>query len=824
MAQFSPDATVYEAIRQVAEKRKDQVFCVERKRFRRIEWTYGELLERSEQVAALLRMHGLRKGDRVGICAPNGPWWLAVFIAGAKLGLPIVPIDVNSSEEFISTVAQKTEMRVLFKTVYKPFEGNGLQVFELEQLVESLPAGEPVEAEEVRASDILEIVFTSGSTGDPKGVVLSHGNVLSNVQAVGKVWPIGGNHRLLSMIPLSHMFEQTVGFLIPFISGSQVVYVQSVRPFQVIQALQGEEITTIVTVPAFLSLLRRRIIEQAQAQHFWGQLRAELRLARFLPRPMRRYIFQGILMKLGPNLKLVAVGGAPLAGELETFWETLGISVVQGYGLTETSPIATYSSPRGKRPGSVGRCLPDQRLELAEDNEILLAGKNVFQGYFNNPEETAKTLQNGWYHTGDIGRIDKDGYVYITGRKKNMLLSESGLNVYPEDIETELANHTSIRDSVVMLYPIEGKEVLTAVVLTDATADRLAGIVREVNTSLGSHQAIQHTIIWPETDFPRTPTRKVKRQVIIDQLVGGAAAKSSAAPAADKGTVDQLRLLIAGVGGIPPAQVLPGANLVGDLGYDSLKRLELVSKVEEEMGAYIDEAAITGSTTVADLKELAARAAHSPKPRLFAFPFFESYPITILRMILGWPLLLVASYFQKLESDALPRLDGPVVYVANHSSHFDALTIMRLLSLRHRRKIVIGAAKDYFFKSRLQAFLLRFVLPLVPVDRDGNIQHTLQQLGGYLDAGFSVVLFPEGTRSTTGNLLPFKPGIGVIAQELEVSVVPLKFIGNDKIMPKGRTIPKRGTTIVKVGGPLVFGRDGDYRQATQVIEAAVKEL
>lgn len=815
---------MYAAIWDVVQKRSEHVACIERKRFRRKEWTYGELLEAADRVAVLLHDSGMRKGDRIGICAPNSPWWLAVFIGCAKLGLPVVPIDVNSAEDFVRTVARRTGMKALFKTVYKPVAYNGLTI-EMEQLVEILPPLKDIPIAKVTDDDILEIVFTSGSTGDPKGVILTHRNVLANVRAVQKAWSLGSHHRLLSMIPLSHMFEQTVGFLIPFFAGSRIVYVQSVRPFQIIQALRREEITAIVTVPAFLSLLRRRIVENAKAHHFWRQMQTELGFARLLPRPIRKYIFQGIVMQLGPSLKLVAVGGAALAAEIESFWETLGIHVVQGYGLTETSPIATYSSPDNKRPGSVGRCLPGQGLRLAKDNEILLSGDNVFQGYFDHAEDTAKVLKDGWYHTGDIGRIDTDGYLYITGRKKNMLLNESGLNIYPEDIEKALAGYTDIRDSVVMLYPVEGRQVLTAVLLTDASPEATAETIRAVNAALSSPQTIQHTIIWPEADFPRTPTRKIKRQEVIDRLLTDA---KKPADSVDKQPEDeapgQLQLLIAEVGGIPAGKVQPAANLVSDLGFDSLKRLELVSKIEEDMGAYIDEAAISGNTTVADVAALATQAAHSPKPRLLNFTPFESYPLTVLRVLLNWPLLVVASVFQKLQAEKLPDPGEPVVYIANHSSHFDALTVLRLLGPRRRRSVFIGAAKDYFFKNHVQSGLLRLVLPLVAVDREGNIQHTLEQIGGYLDNGYSVVLFPEGTRAIGGHMLPFKPGIGVIAQELEVPIIPMKFIGNDAILPKGARWPKRGVTVVKVGSPLLFGRDGDYRQTTEELEQAVKNL
>jgi len=806
-------------------RHRKQVFCIERKRFRRKLWTYADIDEHADRIAGLLQSKGVKKGDRVGICAPNGPWWIIVYLACLKLGIVVVPIDVNSSEEFIIKVAHKTHLKLLFKTVYKPLESVKLETVELEQLSEILYEETLLTPTypKISADDVLEIVFTSGSTGDPKGVVLTQQNVASNVQSLRKAWPIGRNHRLLSMIPLSHMFEQTAGFLVPFVSGSTVVYVESVRPYQVVKALQAEQITTIVTVPAFLSLLRRRIMEKAEASHIKPLLEREFKFARLWPRSARRYMFQGLYVQLGESLKLMAVGGAALPADLEAFWETLGIRVVQGYGLTETAPIATYNSPKAHKRGSVGRCLPGQGLRLAQDGEILLAGNNVFKEYFENPTETTKVLHDGWFHTGDVGRIDKHGFLFITGRKKNMLLSESGLNIYPEDIEAQLANFPTIRDSVVLFTEVNGKEQLTAVVLTDSSEVEVAALVQKANQRLASHQTIQHTIIWPETDFPRTPTRKVKRQLIIDSVQGNHTQVNQIAGPA-QGGFTPLQQLVADVAGVPPDSIHDGTNLVSDLGLDSLKRLELVSKIEEEIGAFLEESSINTSTSFADLTAMVAKATRSPKPKLFTFSPFESTEFGGVRALLQLPLLGWGALFQKLQGDKLHAPEEPVIYIANHTSHFDTITMLRLLPIGRRRRVLVAAAKDYFFKNRVQAFLLRLILPLIPLDREGGIQESLEQIGGYLDRGQSIVLFPEGTRSTTGKLLPFKRGIGVIAQELEVPIVPLRFIGNDTILPKGKSWPRRGTTDVRVGKPLVFGKDGDYAGTTTELEEVVRNL
>ncbi len=817
------ELTVTELIDSAVKKYAKQIFAVERKRFRRQTWTYAKLSREANLIAGLLQAKGLQPHDAVGICAPNGPWWLAVYIACARSGIIIVPIDVNSPQAFIDTVAHKTRLKILFKTVYKPLSSTGFAMIEIEQLGEVLAQQTPRHHYEPQEpEDTLEIVFTSGSTGDPKGVVLSHRNVASNVMALKEAWQIGSGYRLLSMIPLSHMFEQTVGFLAPFVSGSSVVYVASVRPYQIVKALQAETINVIVTVPAFLSLLHRRIMEKAAASHYQKILEGQLRLVRCLPRPVRRYMFQGLYWQLGQSLKLVAVGGAALPANLEMFWNTLGIRVMQGYGLTETSPIATYNGLRAHKPGSVGRCLPGQALQLAADGEILLGGANVFAGYFHSSRETAAVLHDGWFHTGDIGRIDDDGFLFITGRKKNMLLSESGLNIYPEDIETQLAGFPAIRDSVVIFSQLAGKDVLTAVVLSDEPEEAVRAAIKQANAKLVSHQAIQHIVLWPDADFPRTPTRKVKRQAIVDQL-HTAAGTAADMPAAGTGDVTPLQLLVANLAAVAPGKITGQTNLVNDLGLDSLKRLELVSKIEEEIGAFIDEGSISAATTFADLAVMAQAAERSPKPQLFNLSLFESWWFSQVRIVLQLPLLGIAALFQRLQVKAFAPPTEPVIYIANHTSHLDSLTMLRMLPLR-RRRVVIAAAKDYFFKNRLQAALLRLLIPIFPLDREGSIQQSLEQIGGYLDRGYSVVLFPEGSRSLDGTQQAFKQGIGVIAQELEVPILPLRFDGNYEILPKGRRWPRRGTTKVRAGQPLVFGKDNRYDRTTAKLEQAVRDL
>lgn len=810
------------------QRNANRVFCIERNQYRRTVWTYTDLRETSDRIATYLNQLKLKKGDMVGLWAPNGPIWVATYFACARTGIIVVPIDVNASDEFVNKLVQKTKLSLLIKTIYRPIatDCRTIEIEQLSDLASIDPDNEFINKRIVEPDDTLEIVFTSGSTGDPKGVMLTNRNVTSNLHSIQKVWQVGSNHTLLSMIPLSHMFEQTVGFLIPFCAGSKIVYVQSVRPYQIVQALRAENITTVVTVPAFLKMLKNRITDNLDKTHSLGYITAVLKVADHLPYPIRRYMFQAIHSQLGNNLKLIIVGGSPLQPNLEAFWEQLGIHILQGYGLTETSPIVSYSSLSTKKRGSVGKSLPGQTLKLGQNNEILLAGDNVFVQYFNDPEATQKVFVDGFFRTGDIGRLDEQDYLFITGRQKNMLLSDSGLNIYPEDIESLLSDYHGITDSIVCMLHNDGANTLTAVILSKNSKQEIADIIEKVNSRLASHQVIQNYILWPNEDFPRTPTRKIKRNVVVEQANETFAAKQDGQTHKPQEEISKTLSIVSSVAGVSPEEISKKSNLVSDLKLDSLKRLELVSKMEEELGAYVNEADINSTTTFEELELLVKSARHNPKSNIVNYSLFESRWFAWVRVILQLPLIWAVSIFQRISlSRELADSDEPAVYVANHTSHIDTITMLRILSMSRRSKLLIAAAEDYFFNNRLKSILLRIVLPIIPIDRKGNIQETLLRLGRDLDKGYSILIFPEGTRGPDSNQLGrFLPGIGVIAQELNVPIIPLKFRGNEKILKKGKKLPSFGKTTVASGAIYEATNNRLYDSTSNDLEQIVRDL
>lgn len=796
---------------------KRQAF-VYKEPFRTRSWTYGEIANLTSAMQAYLHEKGVKKGDKVMVCAPNSPWWVITYFACARMGVILVPADFNSHPDFIDSVAKLTKPKLCIISAYKAtnLKTKTIIIEDLKRLLKdqkqaSLPSVT------IAPEDTLEIVFTSGSTGDPKGVVLTHGNVAANVGNLLTAWNIGNEHTLLSLIPLSHMLEQTVGLFTPFASGSKIVYLASVKPSAITAALKSEAVTTLIIVPAFLSLLRRRIITESAEKGKDKVLKAMLNASSYLPVALRRVLFMSVNRKIGPKLKYLVVGGAPLPIELEEFWSALGMHILQGYGMTESAPIATYSLHTSKKPGSVGMSLPNQSIRIADDGEILMKGPHVFDGYYKNRKATAGVIKDGWLHTGDIGELDVDGFLFLRGRKKNMLLSENGLNIYPEDIEGQLMNSAQIKDVVVLLSKQNGGQKLTAVFSTDLPLKAMKSIVNKANAELAAHQAIQSVVIWPNEDFPRTATRKVKRKE-VQEFVDNKEQISAGKQAAHTPVEEVLLLVVPSAKKIGPKQVLSS-----DLGLDSLKRLELVTLLEEKLFAVVGEDQIDQTTTVSQLEVIVKEALKNPYKTSYNLILSEKEPLMTLRAFIQRLLFLGPSLYQKLTVPELPVVDEPVVFVANHSSHYDSLTFLRWFGMS-RKYLAIAAAKDYFFDNSAKAWAMRRGMSAFPIDREGNIKQSLLTIGTYLDAGKSILIFPEGTRSQDGKLQSFKPGIGLIAQQLDVPVIPVKMTGNYEILPKGRSWPRRGATTLIAGKPLRFERTTDTADIVEKIHAAIEAL
>jgi long-chain acyl-CoA synthetase len=807
--------------------------------FRSRSYTYKEMGRMARAFAVRLHEAGLRKGDTVVFWGENRPEWIAAFWGCLLRGVVVVPIDYRSSPDFLLRVSRIVSAKlVLVGQDVPPLraapETPAAPVWALHDL--DWPEADPPALADISITrdDTAEIIFTSGATAEPKGVVITHRNVLANIVPVEREvlkyrkWsrpfaPI----RFLNLLPLSHMFGQAMATFIPPMLDGVVVFMRGFSPIDIVSQVKTRRVSVVVCVPKILDVLRDHV------------LRLAAEAAR--PSPARHWVrrwwhFRRIHRLFGLKFWAFVVGAAPLDGALEAFWSELGFVVVQGYGLTETAPIVTLNHPFGTTKGSVGKVMAGVDVRIAADGEILVKGENVTRGYFNAAEETARAFEDGWFHTGDVGEIGAGGELFIRGRKKEMIVTPEGLNVFPEDVERVLNRINGVRESAVVGVTVGGAERVHAVAVLEPGTD-LDAVVREANHELADHQKIRRALVWPETELPRTEgTRKLKRTAIGEWVAGGHA------PPRAIGSTDRMSALVAKYAG---RSDLSSSTTLEELGLSSLERVELMVALEDAFETRIDEGAFSGARDLGQLRSLVEQApkgdAASADP--VDFPKWNrSWPArTLRRASLPTWILPLARVFAWLRVEGLERFgatSGPVIFAANHQSHMDAPVILAALPGRWRYRVAIAMAKEFFkphffpdqhtrlawFTNSLNYWLSALFFNAFPLpQREAGARQTLRYVGDLLAHDFSVLIFPEGKRSDSGEIGRFMPGIGMMASRLNVPVVPVRIVGLDKVLHPSWRMARPGRVRVVFGAPLHLTGD-DYAALTRQVEGAVRHL
>jgi long-chain acyl-CoA synthetase len=809
--------------------------------FRTRMWRYRDLGVVVPRAARVLVDTGLVPGDRVIIWAVNRPEWAIGFFAVVHAGGVAVPLDARHTNEFAAKVSKQTGATLVLASRQTADGARflGLPVIWVESLPDQARRAEPLPAAAVQPDDLAEIVFTSGTTGDPKGAMISHGNLLACAGSMAQVFPIRPNERLLSVLPLSHLYEQVIGLITPMLAGASVVYPVSRQPAVLVRAFRDFRVTMLLIVPQGLRLLDRAIerrVDEAGRRTVFERLH---RLARVLPRPVRRLLFWPVLSRFGGELRTIGVGASALDIELGQRWIDMGVDVLQGYGATEMSPVISFTRPSANRLGTVGQAIPRVEIRIAADGEIVARGPNRFKGYWKNAAATAAAIDaDGWYHTGDLGELSTDGFLTMRGRKKDMLALPDGQKVYPEDVEAVLATDDRLRDVAVVGWPPGQDLKVHAVLLLENPA--LAGvIVRDANAKLAAHQQIRGHTVWPDEDFPRTHTLKVRKQEVLSRLAvmtgpapeGDDPARSDApvpiALSRDRGAVDPLVGMIAQIAAIPLSSVTPEARLSSDLNLDSLQRVELLGVIEEELGAYIDDDALEADTTVAELDGLidAARGAKRATG-IYGWPLspaVRAIGLSFQIAIMG-PLVHVFYRVRTSGAERLEGLEGPVLFIPNHCLHSDNAILLSRLPVGWRWKLSAAAAADTIYANPIRGVLASVLANAFPLRREGGVRHSLELLGARLDRGFSILLYPEGKLTVGGPTQPFKPGVGLIAIEGATPIVPVKLRINRMSFLDAPGSPWRGDVELIFGEPMRFDADMDPATATTLLEQAVDAL
>ena len=822
--------TVVDFLRGAVEKYGSRDALLFKPAFRYLRWTYSRLWDESGQVATLLQRRGLTKGDQVILWGPNSPHWVLIFFGCLRAGVILVPLDLRSAPDYVARVVSRTEPKLAFTSRFTPKGETDLGIpeiafEELEGAIAGLPKPEDVD---IQRDDLAEIMFTSGTTGDPKGVMLTHRNLTANIEGISQYIYCDPSSRLLSILPLSHMYEQMGGLFVTLYYGASVTYPTSRQPTVLARTMRERKITIMLLVPQGLELLMNGIEREVARQGreaLWNRL---LTIAERLPFRLRRRLFRRVHKQFGGKLDFIVSGGAALDPDLGRKWEMLGVKIVQGYGATEASPVISNHTIEGRRHDSTGRPLPNVEVRISDAGEILVRGENVTPGYWRAPEETAKAFDGDWYKTGDLGYFDDEGFLHIQGRMKDMIVLPSGQNVFPEDVQAVLTKHPRVKDATVVgLTRGSSVEVHAALILEDADAAQEA--VAWTNGQLAEQQRIRGFTVWSDEDFPRTHTLKVKKQIVIDTILGKIQPEPPAATPAgarSAGGGRSLLHIIAEVSKRDVVDIEDEAALGDDLELDSLGRVELLSAVEAELGVYMDEGQVGPETTVRQLVDLVEEGSKSPP--MLSFPrwgmrWWCRMTRGALQRGVVFPFVALPYGLKVTGRERLEGITGPVLFASNHNLGLDNPLIIKAVPIEWRRRMAIAGAAN-LWRNPVWWVMNPLLGNGFPLAKEGSVRPSLENMGKILDDGWSVLIYPEGELTVGGPIKPFMNGTGLVAVEGRIPVVPLRLHIHRLGSPKRFPFFRRGSVEVSFGEPLSFPPGTDYQDATAAIENAVKSL
>ncbi len=797
--------------------------------------SYSELIDRIKALSYLL---DIAPDEKAVIVSENRPEWVYAFFSTWQRGGIVVPVDFMSSPEEIEYILTEVEPSALFysdltwNNVSKVLEKLKIEphLYNLDRIVFQ----KKLENYSVRSiHSTAVILYTSGTTGQPKGVMLSFKNLLSNIKAIEKLGIATKEDVTVALLPFHHAYPLMVTLLLPLNIGASIVLLEKLSSEELMNALKKHGVTILVGVPRLYQLLQKRIMERVTSS-LLGRVLFEL--SWWIPEKLRRLVFWKVHKAFGGRLRLLVSGGAKLPLDTAQDFYRLGFKVIEGYGLTETSPIVSFNPPWKVKLGSVGVPIEEVHVKIEKDGEVLVRGVNVMQGYYKKPEETERSFIDGYFATGDLGYMDEDGYLYITGRKKEIIVLSGGKNVNPEELENLMISMSEVVKEVGVL---EVNGFLNAVIFPDLEKVKEKGIVNlyeyikwnvidRLNRSLPDWKRITGFKLV-DRELPKTRLGKIRRFLLPKVYASAEEKKEERDEDRELLALDEWRVLSDYIFKLSEKVPIPSDHIEIDLGLDSLAKVELLSFIESSFGVSMSEEELLDHIVLRDLikfileRKEKAEFAYVDWGKILkeSIPFkIEDYPILFKagRMILR----LMFTLYNRMEVKGVDNLpNAPFILAPNHASYLDGFVLASALPYEIA-KLTYFLGEEHYFKNPITSLFGRLA-HVITVNLDRKLKESLQKTAWALRLGRVVVIFPEGARTRDGKLLPFKRGFAILSKELGVPVVPVALVGTYQSLSLRDRFPKPEKIKVVFGKP-VYPYDKTYDEITEEVKAQVDNL
>ncbi|MCY4403786.1 MAG: AMP-binding protein [Candidatus Poribacteria bacterium] len=809
-------------------------------------YTYAETYTHSRRIAYQLWNSGLRKDDRVVLVSENQPEWCIAYLAASQIGCAIVPLDAQTPIREILAITEFTTAKAILAsdtvlanssaqlTEQNLFVQNINQFNDIVNSDEDIPTDFP--NVEVTPDTVASIIFTMGTTVDAKGAMLTHGGFISNVKAVAKALPPTDEERILSALPLYHALSFSCSLLMTLYSGTTATYVNAFRPTTLLKTMREDKTTAFISVPRLYQMLQSTIERQASREDTPGETLAEKAQA-----------------VMGGHIRVLVSGGAALTDAIYDGFQKLGLTIYQGYGMTETAPVLSVNPYLNSKRGSVGPAVEGVEFKIVNtDNdgigEIIAKGPSNMKAYYQNQSATENAIRDGWLYTGDLGYIDDDGYLYITGHCKDIIVPTSGKNIYPVELEALYQNISIIAEMCVVGIPYDdGSDigVHTVIVPVDNKESTKADIynhLQQTAKQLPSYQQFHKSHLFQDA-LPKTENGTIDRERVKELLEQHLAIEQAAVSEESNQVQDrhsdnipeEILSPLAKLARMPANKIRSESRLDTDLGLDSLTRLDLLMLLEARLGQTIPEAMVANLQTVNDVVELTQTFDKTDATQISDTP---AKPVKLTQKPHWYARAFRAGIrriyqsrfsFECFGLENIPQ-GKPYIITPNHTSHLDTLTVITALG-QNSHQLWTLAARDYWFGNRLQGWFAHNCLNALPIERDGNFSQFLQDLrmaNEVMEQNNGLLIFPEGTRSLDGNLQPFKQGIlSLLIYGQQVPIIPAFIKGTFQVLPKGQNLPKKHPIQIVFGEPLLFESSQnpeDITENTEVYQKFLTEL